>query len=286
MQALAAFTYVPAIHGPKLVPSTMSAWSGDVHDIGPLILYEDDDLLAIYKPPSILMQDDNRQDGRGTGDVSLFAAAQKFRPECKLGLVHRLDRPTSGCAVFAKTAKATTWLSESFKIRKADKEYVAVLNGELTGSGAITNFLSVSQTEKTRVFDNDNKDIGRRRNTVEARLQWEAIMAIQGGAELKQKQTLQTLVKVKLETGRRHQIRAQMSHLGYSVVGDAKYGAPQRFQMKDIALHSLRLTLVHPTTKQPIVLSSSVPTVWISRFGQDVVSAVDELRITVTQKPV
>ena len=90
-------------------------------------------------------------------------------------------------------------------------------------------------------------------------------------------QALGALVKVKLETGRKHQIRAQMAHIGHPIVGDVKYGAPQRFQLKDIALHAFRLGFVHPTTKAPLTFSAGVPSSWASRFGQDVVDIVDRL---------
>lgn len=254
----------------------MASWSGEIEDIAPLVLYNDPDMICVYKPPSVLMQDDNNDAEEGKeSQLSLFAAVQRFvGKESQLGLVHRLDRPCSGVAVFAKTAKASTWLSESFRIRSADKEYVTMVNGNLVGAGSIDNWLLVTEGKKTLVFDKENnKDVGRRRNIVSGKLQWEGMLGIDKG-----EQKTQTLVKVKLETGRKHQIRAQMAHMGHPICGDVKYGAPQRFNFKDLALHSFRLSLVHPTTKAPLVFSASVPSCWASRFGPDVVKLVDDMR--------
>ena len=220
----AAFTYKPALHGPKLVPSSMSRWSGEVGDVAPLVLYDDDEMICVYKPPSVLMQDDNKEEQQ---QLSLFAAVQEYvGKESQLGLVHRLDRPCSGVAVFAKTAKSTTWLSESFRIRSADKEYVCVVNGDnLAGqNGSVDNWLLVTEGKKTLVFDKEsNKDVGRRRNIVNGKLQWEGLLSVDKGVKGEKKP--QTLVKVKLETGRKHQIRAQMAHMGHPICGDVKYGA-------------------------------------------------------------
>ena len=92
-----------------------------------------------------------------------------------------------------------------------------------------------------------------------------------------QAQQQQTLVRVRLETGRKHQIRAQLAHAGHPVVGDARYGAPQRFQLRDIALHSFRLAFQHPSSKQPLVFRAGVPSSWAARFGPAVASAADAL---------
>jgi 23S rRNA-/tRNA-specific pseudouridylate synthase len=88
---------------------------------------------------------------------------------------------------------------------------------------------------------------------------------------------MKTLVKIDLETGRKHQIRAQMAHIGHPIVGDVKYGAPQQFHQKDIALHAYSLSFPHPITNKAVTVSTMPPDVWRQRFGSEVMNAVSKL---------
>lgn len=120
----------------------------------------------------------------------------------------RLDRPCSGVIVFAKTISAASKLNLSFKNRLVDKNYVCVVNGETEQKQCLHNLMQKTQEEKVNVFD-ISKD--KANYLVEAKLQYESLLVIQGGADINSKQTL---IKVELDTGRKHQIRAQMSHIG------------------------------------------------------------------------
>jgi 23S rRNA pseudouridine1911/1915/1917 synthase len=120
----------------------------------------------------------------------------------------RLDRPCSGVVVFAKTISAASKLNLSFKNRLVDKNYVCVVNGETEQKRSLQNMMQKTQGEKVNVFDMTKaKD----NYLVEAKLQYESLLVIQGGADINSKQTL---IKVELDTGRKHQIRAQMAHIG------------------------------------------------------------------------
>jgi len=261
------------------------AWSGQLTtDVKNLIVHQDDDFTVFFKPSTILMQQDDTVISPAKSlelESNLFDEVKTQMALPGLGLVHRLDRPVSGLAVFSKTPKALSWLSESFRLRSASKYYVCVVNGKLHETvGTIDTCLIVKEGQKTLVLPNekraqvDEKSYVRQgKRILSAKLSYEALHVIERPESGQQ----QTLVKVKLETGRKHQIRAQMAHIGHPIVGDVKYGAPQRFQLKDIALHAFRLGFVHPTTKVPLTFSAGVPSSWASRFGQDVVDIVDRL---------
>jgi hypothetical protein len=83
----------------------------------------------------------------------------------------------------------------------------------------------------------------------------------------------QTICRVELETGRKHQIRAQLAHIGHPIVGDVKYGAPQSFKQRDISLHACMLTITHPTTRKEMTFTAPPPALWSKRFGEDSLAA-------------
>lgn len=222
-------------------------WNGNMSDIRRLVIHEDQDIIVAYKPPAILMQPDEN-----SSSTSLIAMLSECI-HCDLKLVHRLDRPCSGVCIFGKSSQSASSLSQSFKNRETAKDYVCVVNGIVESSGRCEHMLTKSNSGKIKVYDLPNsvdsnsksapkkKQVG----TVEAKLSYTVLLSFCGGA--KEKPLPQSLLLVRLETGRRHQIRAQMAHIGHPIVGDCKYGAPQRFQTRDIALHSLLLSLPHPS---------------------------------------
>jgi 23S rRNA pseudouridine1911/1915/1917 synthase len=262
-----------------LVPRSLRNWRG-LHDVKALIIYGDNHLLVVYKPSTVLTQGDSSSAQSLLGSLKQHVAEELNKPgKAYIGLVHRLDRPASGLLVFARTSKSAGRLGVLFRERQdVLKEYICMVNGRLLEErGDLTHTIIESPGSPTLVSmykEVDEKSYVRQgKRILSAKLSYETLHVIERPESGQQ----QTLVKVKLETGRKHQIRAQMAHIGHPIVGDVKYGAPQRFQLKDIALHAFRLGFVHPTTKAPLTFSAGVPSSWASRFGQDVVDIVDRL---------
>ena len=140
----------------KLLPLSLN-WTGDIRDIESLILHEDNDLVVVFKPSTILTQrdaensDDSLLDGINRYLTSENKPGQSTTPIAKL--IHRLDRPCSGVIVFGKTGVASTRLSEYFRNRIADKLYVCVVNGRVSGDGRCKHLVTKSSSDKIRVFD-------------------------------------------------------------------------------------------------------------------------------------
>lgn len=209
------------------------------------IVFEDNHLIAIFKPNGMLTQKDN------TEDVSLEDLARKYIKEkynkpgdVFLHATHRIDRPVSGVVLFAKTSKALARINEAFKNKTIKKSYLALVHGDLrTERKMLKNFLlRDGKTNKSRVVQKPGGQ------TQEAILYVESIGAIGGFS----------LVKVDLETGRHHQIRCQLAHLGHPIVGDTKYGS-QISSGPAIYLHAQQLTFEHPVTQEPIIAKSNPP---------------------------
>ncbi|MBB3110423.1 23S rRNA pseudouridine1911/1915/1917 synthase [Paenibacillus phyllosphaerae] len=207
--------------------------------IAPLlpVLYEDNHLLAVIKPPGVLSQADD------TGEpdmVTLLKEDLKIRyakpGNVFVGLVHRLDRPVGGVMLFAKTSKAASRLSDAVRTHSFDKIYVGVVHGAPPKrSGRLRHFL--------------RKDASRNVVTVHDKQVPEAKEAILDYAVAARSGDL-SLIVVRLQTGRPHQIRAQMSAIGCPLVHDRKYGAPALHEERDIALWSAQYAVNHPVTKE------------------------------------
>lgn len=204
------------------------------------VYYEDNHLLVVYKPVNILSQSDI------TGDIDLLSVVKDYIKEkyqkpgnVYIGLVHRLDRPTCGLMVFAKTSKAASRLSEQIQKHEFEKEYVAVVHGilkEKTGT-----FVDYLERKDNMSFVSSNGKL--------AELSYEVISE-DVGRNL-------SLVRVFLKTGRHHQIRVQFASRGYPLYGDQKYGKSDK---KQLCLAAYRLLFSHPTTKERLEFKlSSLP---------------------------
>jgi 23S rRNA pseudouridine1911/1915/1917 synthase len=210
-----------------------------VNWVGKTVLHEDNHLLVLNKPPTILMQKD------ATNDISLLELAKEYIKdkydklgEAYMGLVHRIDRPCSGVVVFAKTSKAAERLSKTFSERKADKKYICVVHGHVAKPGRCDNFLAPvanSNENKVRVVTPKLKDgatqIKQNSSIVEAKLAYTPVMTFsvgksRPGSVPTDDRAVRTVLSVELFTGRKHQIRAQLAHIGHPICGDVKYGAP------------------------------------------------------------
>ena len=201
-------------------------------------------LIVAIKPAGVLSQ----SDGSNAPDMLTILKAyikEKYQKpgEVYLGLVHRLDRPVSGVMVFARTSKAASRLSEQIRSRKVEKIYRCVVNGVLEGSGRLENYISKDESTNT-VTVSDTEKPGYKASY----LDYKALDSKDG----------LTLVEVKLGTGRSHQIRAQMAHSGFPLIGDQKYGKKDD-RTKDIALEAYKLSFEHPVKREFITFEAPVP---------------------------
>lgn len=195
------------------------------------VLYEDNHVIVAYKPAGILSQADN------TGDLDMLSLVKdyikrKYNKEGNvfLGLVHRLDRMTSGVMVFARTSKAAMRLSEDIKKHQFYKEYLAVCEGEVKEyfPTELINYLSKDEKNNKSYLDPLGK---------------EAVLTYQN---IKFKNN-KSLVRIKLKTGRHHQIRVQMANLGHPLYGDIKYGS--KYQ-ENLALQAYKLSFYQPVSRE------------------------------------
>ena len=210
------------------------------------IVFEDNHILVINKLPGQLVQGDK------TGDLSLLDLIKNFikkrdrKPgNVFLGLVHRIDRPTSGLVIYAKTSKALSRLTQMVKNREIKKTYWAVVpKVEIPKQQRLIHYLQKNEkNNKSTVFPNVTE------GAKEAILNYEIIKTLDNFQ----------LLEVDLETGRHHQIRAQLSKIGVPIKGDLKYGSPRSNPDGGIHLHARALEFIHPVTKENIKITAPVP---------------------------
>ncbi len=214
------------------------------------ILYEDNHLLVVNKAGGILVQGDR------TGDPSLLKWAKGYikkkyhKPgNVYLGLVHRLDRVTSGVVVFARTSKAAARLSQAFREKRIRKIYLAVIHGVLQQPTTELKHYLVWNKRKRRTQALTHP----RPEAKEAILLYQILKILKG----------KTLLQIELLTGRKHQIRAQLAALGHPIVGDLKYGSKESvFSGRAILLHAWQITLPHPTRREEITFEAPIPEYW------------------------
>ena len=210
------------------------------------IVYEDNHLLVINKKVGQLVQGDK------TGDESLLDSIKNYikirddKPgNVFLGLVHRIDRPTSGLVIYAKTSKALSRLTQMVKNREIKKTYWAVVPKELIPqSQRLIHYLKKNEkNNKASVFTKVTE------GAKESILTYHIIKTLDN----------YYLLEIDLETGRHHQIRAQLSKTGVPIKGDLKYGSPRSNPDGGINLHARKLEFVHPVTKENVEIVASVP---------------------------
>ncbi|MGP1501488.1 MAG: RluA family pseudouridine synthase [Bergeyella cardium] len=216
------------------------------------ILYEDNHLFIINKRAGQLVQGDK------TGDESLLETLKHFIKERDhkpgnvfLGLVHRIDRPTSGLVIYAKTSKALSRLTQMIKNREIKKTYWAIVPKEIVPkSQRLVHYLKKNEKNNKAIVFTKPTDGAKK-----AVLTYTIIKVLDN----------YQLLEVDLETGRHHQIRAQLSKIGLPIKGDLKYGAPRSNQDGGISLHARKLEFIHPVTRERIEITAPVPqqdTVW------------------------
>ncbi len=212
------------------------------------ILYEDSHLIVVVKPSGIAVQGDKTNDKSMYDYIKEYIKYKYNKPgNVYLGIVHRLDRPVSGVMVFAKTSKAAARLSEAIRTKQFDKYYYTVVNGQTEDSDTLIHHV-IKRSNKlgniaSVVFENSP-------NSKKAILEYKTL-------ERLPHQNL-SLLEVKLETGRFHQIRVQLSAIGHPIYGDRKYGAYIKHSVADVplALFACKLSFEHPTKKERLTFEA------------------------------
>lgn len=205
------------------------------------IIYEDNHLLVVEKPINIPVQEDSSKDKDLLTMLKEYIKEKYNKPgSVYLGLVHRLDRPTGGIMVFAKTSKCASRLSEQIRTNQMKKEYHAVITGILKNKeGKLEDYLL--KDEKTNI-------VAVNKNGKYSSLTYKVIKEVNN----------YSLVKINLETGRSHQIRVQFSSRGYPLYGDHKYNKNVK-DNETLALYATSLSFYHPITKELLTFNLDIP---------------------------
>ena len=206
------------------------------------VIHETNHYIVVIKPSGILSQADS------TGDIDMLSLVREYlrikynKPgEAFVGLVHRLDRMTSGIMVFAKTSKGASRLNEQIKEHLFYKKYYALVSGHIDVDGTFVDELMFDEVKRKAYISKGGKL---------ARLNYKVVEHIKDN----------TLVDVELITGRHHQIRIQFGSRGYPLVGDTLYGSKI---MCPIKLHAYELSFLDPITKERITFNNNPK--WIER---------------------
>ncbi|WP_243349801.1 RluA family pseudouridine synthase [Parabacteroides sp. FAFU027] len=210
------------------------------------VVYEDNHVIVVNKTCSEIVQGDK------TGDKPLSEIVKEWLKEkynkpgnVFCGVTHRLDRPTSGLVLFAKTSKALTRLNEMFKTHEVKKTYWAIVkNCPKETEAVITHYLVRNEKQnKSVAYDTEKKD------SKKAILHYKVIARSDN----------YFLLEIDLKTGRHHQIRCQLAKLGCPIKGDLKYGAERSNPDGGISLHARRLSFIHPVSKELVDVTAPVP---------------------------
>lgn len=212
------------------------------------ILYEDNHLIVINKRPGQIVQGDKTGDTPLAEDIKAFLKERDHKPgNVFCGVVHRLDRPVSGVVIFAKTGKALSRMTELLLHRQMQKTYLAVVkNRPPADQGHLEDYLFRVEKSNKSFVTTDSQHPGAKLAVLDYRLK--AVSA--GGYHL---------LEVDLHTGRHHQIRCQLAHMGCPIKGDLKYGAPRSNPDGSISLHACRLEFEHPVRHEPVVVTAPPP---------------------------
>ena len=219
------------------------------------VLYEDNHIIAVSKTCHEIVQGDKTGDTPLSDIVKAYIKEKYQKPgEVFLGVTHRLDRPTTGVVLFARTSKALTRLNTMFQSHEQiRKTYWAIVekNDRLSGDEAIRLEHYLWRNEK------QNKSFVVKPGTKDAK---RAVLSYKAIAQSDR----YTLLEINLETGRHHQIRCQLSAIGLPIKGDLKYGAKRSNPDGGISLHARKIEFVHPVSKQEISIIAPVPndTLW------------------------
>lgn len=210
------------------------------------VVYEDNHIIIVNKQSGEIVQGDK------TGDTPLSDIVKQYIKEkynklgnVFLGVVHRLDRPVSGLVVFAKTSKALSRLNEMFRTGDVHKTYWAIVKkNDIAPEATLTDWLTRNERQ--------NKSYAHNREVPGAK---KAVLSY----KVRSMSDNYMLLEVRLMTGRHHQIRCQLAHMGCPIKGDLKYGSPRSNPDGSISLMSRRVEFVHPVSKETIAVEAPVP---------------------------
>ena len=211
------------------------------------ILYEDNHLIAVNKAPGEIVQGDKTGDKPLSDTLKEYIKLKYNKPgEVFLGVPHRLDRPTSGVVLFARTSKALVRLNEMFKNHDAmRKTYWAIVQGApKLPEARLENYLIRNEPQ--------NKSYIAKPGAKDAKLAVLTYRTLTKGDHY-------SLLEVELLTGRHHQIRCQLAAIGCPIKGDLKYGAKRSNPDGSISLHARQITFVHPVRKEQLTITAPVP---------------------------
>ena len=201
------------------------------------VLYEDQHIIVVVKPSGILSQEDSTKDPDMLTLIKDYIKIIENTPgNVFLGLVHRLDRLTSGIMVFAKRSKAAAKLQKQIEEKNFKKSYLALVEGKINNNGHLENYLSKNEKEVKSYITNKNQGKF-------ASLDYELVSY----------ENNNSLVKVYLHTGRHHQIRVQMAGINHPLVGDNLYGSKIKTNLK---LHAYKLEFLHPMTNEKLIFEN------------------------------
>lgn len=210
------------------------------------VIYEDNHIIAVNKQAGDLVQGDKTGDETLADDVKAYIKNKYKKPgDVFLGIVHRLDRPVSGVVLFARTSKALTRLNMMFQDKTIKKTYWAIVDKRPDNEeGHLEHYIKKNQEKnKSNLYDRE------RSGTKKAILNYRLILSF----------TNYHLLEVDLETGRHHQIRAQLARIGCHIKGDLKYGSKRSNPDAGISLHARSITFIHPVKKEPITITATPP---------------------------
>ncbi len=212
------------------------------------ILYEDNHLIVLNKLPGQIVQGDKTGDVCLAEEIKAFIKERDSKPgNVFCGVVHRLDRPVSGVVIFAKTSKALSRMNELVKSRQFKKIYHAVVKDmPPQPEGRLEDYL-VRNEKANKSFVTKNAAA---EGAKLAQLDYRLLATSKGGYHL---------LEVELHTGRHHQIRCQLAHLGCPIKGDLKYGAPRSNPDGSISLHAYSVTFEHPVRHEQITIQAPEP---------------------------
>lgn len=210
------------------------------------VVYEDNHIIIVNKQSGEIVQGDK------TGDTPLSDIVKQYIKEkynkpgnVFLGVVHRLDRPVSGLVVFAKTSKALSRLNEMFRTGDVHKTYWAIVKkNDIAPEATLSDWLTRNERQ--------NKSYAHNREVPGAK---KAVLSY----KVRSMSDNYMLLEVRLMTGRHHQIRCQLAHMGCPIKGDLKYGSPRSNPDGSISLMSRRVEFVHPVSKETIAVEAPVP---------------------------
>ncbi|MBM7455828.1 tRNA pseudouridine65 synthase [Oceanisphaera litoralis] len=225
------------------------------------IIHEDESLVAINKDAGLLVH----RSWLDKGETRFAMQLTRDAVGCHVFPVHRLDRPTSGVLLFAKSAEVARTLTEAFGERRVDKQYLAVVRGYMPEQGTLDYAL------RHRLDDIADKFADADKPPQPAVTHWQALAQIELPFAVSKKHDTSrySLVRLKPETGRKHQLRRHLAHLFHPIVGDTSHGDGRhnrffrrQYDCERMMLHASRLTLTHPVSGVPLVLEAGLDAHW------------------------